>query len=72
MNADDVPTVQSTAVKLDGFSAAQRSRLELQLRATPAERLRDLEAMWDFNEVVWANNPRVLRIAERLWAMQGR
>lgn len=67
-----VPTVQSTAVNLDSFSAAERSRLELQLRATPAERLRDLEAMWDFNEVVWANNPRVLRIAERLWAMQGR
>ena len=72
MNADDVPTVPSTAVQSDSFLAAKRSRLELRLRATPAERLRDLESMRDLNEVVWANNPRVLRIAERQWAMQGR
>lgn len=72
MNADDAATVHFTTANSASFEAAELSRLTLQLRATPAERLRDLEAMWDFNEVVWANNPRVLHIAERLWAMQGR
>ena len=53
-----------------GENFAAHAQLAMQLRATPAERLRDLEAMWEFNEMVWARNPEILRTAQRLWALQ--
>lgn len=48
------------------FREAEDWRLRLQLRASYAERLRDLEELWDFNEMIWARNPRIRRIVERL------
>lgn len=50
------------------YADARECRLRLSLRATPLERLRDLEAMIDFNTTVEANNPRVRRMAEALSA----
>lgn len=49
-----------------GFAEAQRFRLQLSLRATPAERLRDLESMLEFSQQAQALNPRLRWIAERL------
>lgn len=48
------------------YEGAREFRLRMSLRATPAERLRDLEAMIDFNATVEARNPRVKRVAEAL------
>jgi hypothetical protein len=69
MSGNDLP---SFATAGDCFEAARRAALAAQLKASHVERLRDLEAMWDFNERVWARNPEILRIAERLWKLQGR
>jgi hypothetical protein len=49
-----------------GFREAQRFRLTLSLRATPAERLRDLEGMIEFAAMAEATNPRLRMVAERL------
>lgn len=48
------------------YAAAREFQLRMSLRATPAERLRDLEAMIDFNAEVEARNPRIRRIADAL------
>ena len=48
------------------YADAREFRLRMSLRATPLERLRDLEAMIDFNARVEANNPRVKRVVEAL------
>lgn len=48
------------------FSGAREFQLRMSLRATPVERLRDLEAMIDFNAAVEARNPRIRRVAEAL------
>lgn len=50
------------------FAGARDFRLRSSLQATPLERLRDLEAMIDFNATVEAHNPRVRRVAEALAA----
>lgn len=57
---DDLPTGGWS------YEDAVEFRLRMSLRATPAERLRDLEAMIDFNATVEARNPRVKRVAEAL------
>jgi len=54
-----------------GFEEAQRFRLWLSLRATPADRLRDLEGMLDFSRRAEELNPRLRSIAERLRAIRG-
>jgi hypothetical protein len=51
-----------------GFEEAQRFRLRLSLRATPTERLRDLEAMLVFSQQAEALNPRLRAVVERLRA----
>lgn len=48
------------------YEDAREFRLRMSLRATCAERLRDLEAMIDFNAMVEVRNPRVKRVAEAL------
>lgn len=53
-----------------GFKDAQRFRLWLSLRATPADRLRDLEEMLDFSRRAEELNPRLRSIAERLRAIR--
>ena len=52
----------------EAFLDAERFRLRLSLQLSPAERLRDLEAMLQFNEAAEARNPRLRWIAERLRA----
>ena len=54
----------------EGFREAERFRLRRSLRATPAERLRDLEEMLEFAARAEALNPRLKSIAERLRATQ--
>jgi hypothetical protein len=49
-----------------GFAEARRFQLGLGLALTPAERLRELEAMLDFNDMVEARNPSIRWVAERL------
>lgn len=48
------------------YDDAREFRLRMSLRATCVERLRDLEAMIDFNAMVEARNARVKRVAEAL------
>lgn len=48
------------------FEEATRFQLLVSLKLTHAERLQELEAMWDFNDMVEANNPSVRRVAERM------
>jgi hypothetical protein len=66
MNPENVAARQP--LPIGSFEEAARFRLLVALRLTAAERLRDLEAMWDFNEMVEAQNPRTRQIAERLRA----
>lgn len=49
-----------------GYEDAEEFRIRAALRATPAERLADLEAMIDFNARVEERNPRIKRVAEAL------
>jgi hypothetical protein len=50
----------------EGFRDAARFRLRLSLRATPAERLQDLDAMVEFAANAEALNPHLQLIARRL------
>lgn len=45
------------------FAEAERFQLLVALGTTYAERLRDLERMWDFNDMVEELNPHIRRIA---------
>jgi hypothetical protein len=55
-----------TEAKVGSFAEAERFRLLVALTLSHAERLRDLEAMWDFNDMIETKNPRIRLIAERL------
>lgn len=50
------------------FVEAARFRLSIALELSYGERLRDLEAMWDFNEMLERRNPQLRVIAARLQA----
>ena len=50
------------------FAEAARFQLRVALGMTYAERLRDLEAMWDFNDMIEEQNPHVRRVVELLRA----
>jgi hypothetical protein len=50
------------------FAEAARFRLSIALGLSHRERLRDLESMWDFNDMIEARNPRVRHIAAVLRA----
>jgi hypothetical protein len=54
------------------FEDARRFRLRLSLRASPAERLRDLESMLEFSTRAEELNPRLRAVAERLRAVRSR
>lgn len=51
---------------IGSFEEASRFRLLQALSLTHLERLRDLEAMWDFNEMLERQNPKMREIAEKL------
>jgi hypothetical protein len=51
---------------MGSFAEATRFRLSIALGLSYTERLRDLDAMWDFNDVIERQNPRVQDIAARL------
>lgn len=59
------PEVTSTP-PIGSFEEASRFRLLQALSLTHLERLRDLEAMWDFNEMLERKNPKMREIAEKL------
>lgn len=48
------------------FEAAERLQLRLGLKATPAQRLLDLQDMIEFNARVEELNPGVRRVARKL------
>jgi hypothetical protein len=50
------------------FAEAARFQLLVSLGMTYADRLRDLEAMWDFNDMIEAQNPHVRRVVDLLRA----
>lgn len=52
------------------FEEAVQFRLKMQLKSTPAERLQDLEDMWDFTTAVWEKNPEVFKKTQKLWELQ--
>lgn len=48
------------------FEAAELFRLELALKATPAQRLRDLQEMIDFNAKAEELNPLLREVVQKL------
>jgi hypothetical protein len=56
----------------EGFADARRFQLRVAMALTPAERLRALESLLDFNDMLLAHNPRTRRIAEQLRAWRER
>lgn len=50
------------------FREAARFRLRMSLRSTPAERMRDLDAMLEFTASAERLNPGLRAVAERLRA----
>ena len=50
------------------FAEAARFHLLVALGLSYADRLRDLEAMWDFNDMIEEQNPHVRRVVELLRA----
>lgn len=52
------------------FAEAQRFQLLMTLGTSYAERLRDLERMWDFNDMVEELNPRIRHIAALMRAQR--
>lgn len=56
------------SLPVGSFAEAQRFQLLTALGTSYAERLRDLERMWDFNDMVEELNPRIRRIAALLRA----
>jgi hypothetical protein len=59
-------TSDGTPGASEGFAEARRFQLRVALALTPGERLRALEALLDFNDMVLARNPQIRRVAERL------
>jgi hypothetical protein len=53
---------------IGSFREAQRFQLQVSLSITCAERLRDLEAMFDFNDMIEELNPHTRRAAALLRA----
>jgi hypothetical protein len=62
------PQSSSGSPPAGSFAEAARFQLVVALRMTYADRLRDLEAMWDFNDMIEEQNPRVRRVVELLRA----
>ncbi len=51
---------------IGSFAEAAHFQLLVALRLSYAERLADLEAMWDFNDMIEKQNPHIGRIAALL------
>lgn len=51
------------SLSVGSFAEAAHFQLLVALRMTHAERLVDLEAMWDFNDMIEEQNPHIRRVA---------